>query len=300
MHGNNLDLAILSLSEQSQRFSVINCSFLNIVITESPITLPAGHNDIHHQYEFLIPMTHISRLFIEEKEIDCCPGFLVPINPGQIHGVKHGHSQASFIMAFFDQDRMDNYIQEIYGDVDCGFPAEALPLKNEIQMLISDMVQENRTSETGREMLLQNMAEQLAILLIRHYYRTTAAPELIKPEQLTDEQLRFQDVITFMHENFGARLTVEQLAGLTVMNTFYFIRSFKRCFNISPYNYLTKIRINNAKHLLAHTRMSTAEIGRLCGFHSASRFSAVFQKDSGQTPSYYRKTAQPRLNRKHP
>lgn len=284
------NLSIMSAHNQQNCFSVITCSFMRMVLTNSPIVLPAGHHDTHDFYEFLIPLSSIPSLFVDDIEVECHPGHLIPINPGQKHGVRTGRKAVSYILIFFNQSDFDRLIRQINGStLHCVFPVDSYPLKTDIQSLISRLIQENRTHESGKELLMQYLSEELAVLLIRHYYQYSPMSELISPERLASDQIRFEKIIRFMEMNYASRLTIENLAERTCMNSFHFIRTFKRVFNISPYNYLTRIRICNAKRLLIQSDLSASEIGKQCGFHSASRFSAVFQKETGQTPSSFRR-----------
>jgi AraC-like DNA-binding protein len=290
MQDKKFNLSIMSSMNQQNSFSTINCSFMQMVMTTSPITLPRGHQDKHDYYEFLIPLSSITQLYVEDLELDCHPGHLIPINPGQTHGVKSECKTVSYILVFFDQANLNRLIRQIIGDTfNYCFPVDSYPLKTDIQLLISRMIHENRSNECGREILMQCLTEELAVLLIRHYYHHGKQAELITPDRLSGDQARFQNVVIFMQKQYAGRLSIEKLAELSGMNSFHFIRTFKRVFNISPYSFLTRIRICNAKRLLIQTTLPASEICKLCGFQSASRFSAVFQKDTGLTPSRFRK-----------
>ena len=58
---------------------------------------------------------------------------------------------------------------------------------------------------------------------------------------------------------------------------------------ISPYLYLTQIRIKKAKELLSSTKLSIEEIGYSVAFSSIGRFSEIFKKYENITPMGYRK-----------
>ena len=291
MKQDRLKLALLSSPEQSKHLSLISCSFLKIVITDSPLDLPAGFQDIHqYYYEFLIPLDMITSLFVENREFDCSPGRLIPINPGQLHGIRSTRQMVSYILVFIEQEHMQRIIHQTCGNTSPCFPTQPFLLKSEIKTLIANLISESQGENLGRALKLQCMAEQLTIELIRQYFQTVATFNLIQPDQLAGEKKRFQQVVSYMHDNFGTRLSIEELAGLIFMNTFYFIRIFKKYFRISPYNYLTKIRIFNATNMLLHTNLPVSEVGRRCGFLSASRFSAVFQSSTGLTPVRFRKS----------
>lgn len=71
------------------------------------------------------------------------------------------------------------------------------------------------------------------------------------------------------------------------------LTSLKKCFRAvygdSPYSYLRRYRINTAARLLIDQPDKTiAEIGWSVGYRSPSKFSSVFKKIIGQSPSHYR------------
>lgn len=67
----------------------------------------------------------------------------------------------------------------------------------------------------------------------------------------------------------------------------YFSELFKKTFKMSPVKFVTKMRIDYAKELLAANRRSVSEIAEMCGFSNAYYFSNVFKKQTGFSPSQY-------------
>ena len=53
--------------------------------------------------------------------------------------------------------------------------------------------------------------------------------------------------------------------------------------------YLTYVRVTNAKKLLRESTLSVMEVAERCGFNDSNYFSAVFKKVKGMTPMSYRK-----------
>jgi AraC-like DNA-binding protein len=52
--------------------------------------------------------------------------------------------------------------------------------------------------------------------------------------------------------------------------------------------YLLRVRLERAKHLLAHRRASITEVAQAVGFGDLPRFDKLFKRDTGVTPSTYR------------
>jgi AraC-like DNA-binding protein len=288
MPEKQLNYAILKLPERSPDLTVFNCGNADLLLTTNPIRLPANHRDTHDDYEFLIPLTGIPHLFVDAHEIDCQPGCLVPINPGQLHGLKRNRRAISFISVFFGREWLEKQIRKFKNDVAAAFPNEPLALKSDVQMIISQLIAENRKAAPCRDYLLYNLTEQLAIKLIRYYLIEMKAPEALTPDQLSGEQQRFRDAIQMIRDHFCFPLTVAQLAERSGMNNYHFLRCFKRAFAMSPYHFIMQIRMQHAKILLGTTILPVAEVCRQCGFLSASRFSSLFREENGMPPNAYR------------
>lgn len=69
----------------------------------------------------------------------------------------------------------------------------------------------------------------------------------------------------------------------------YFSRLFKKVMSCNFQDYLAAQRINRAKTLLQHTRLTISEITIKCGFSQQSYFTRRFKEATGTTPTQYRK-----------
>lgn len=71
----------------------------------------------------------------------------------------------------------------------------------------------------------------------------------------------------------------------------YGFRIFKETYGVSPREYLTKLKINEAKKLLMKPKQSIQEIGEALGYTSISNFSRQFKRWTGNSPSEFRERA---------
>jgi AraC-like DNA-binding protein len=73
----------------------------------------------------------------------------------------------------------------------------------------------------------------------------------------------------------------------------YLSRQFSKYFDKLTFSqYIRKLRIQKAIHLLHHTSHSLSEIAYLAGFADQSHFSRMFKNETGLKPSYFRKSIQ--------
>lgn len=103
---------------------------------------------------------------------------------------------------------------------------------------------------------------------------------LQKVQQLIEDHLQEED------------FSVEQLSQLLFMDTSNLYRKVKALTGLSPGQYISSLRLWRAKKLLRETSESILSIALSCGFNSSGYFSRVFKKDTGMTPSAYRKKQQ--------
>ena len=72
------------------------------------------------------------------------------------------------------------------------------------------------------------------------------------------------------------------------MSRFHFIRQFKVVFGDTPIQFRTRMRLDQAKHLLIHSDDSITDICMAIGFSSLGSFSSLFSQRIGRAPSTYR------------
>lgn len=76
-------------------------------------------------------------------------------------------------------------------------------------------------------------------------------------------------VITYIHEHYAEKITLEELAEQVYLNKCYLIKLFKETMHCTPYQYLQSIRVNHALAMKAGG-MSYSEIAEKTGFTTLS------------------------------
>jgi len=92
----------------------------------------------------------------------------------------------------------------------------------------------------------------------------------------------------FLQENYHKEISLEETAQFCNLSTFYFSKIFKEHKKQNFINYLTEIRINEAKRLLKETNLSMREISNDIGYHDPNYFTRVFKRVVNCSPSDYR------------
>ena len=97
--------------------------------------------------------------------------------------------------------------------------------------------------------------------------------------------------IPFLSNNSFKAINIDDLLKQSFMTKSYFITQFKKLFNISPMQYLTLVRLEQAKLLLSKTTETITDIALKVGFNNPVYFAEVFSKTVGVAPTVYRKTS---------
>lgn len=95
--------------------------------------------------------------------------------------------------------------------------------------------------------------------------------------------------IGLIQEHYADVYGVEELAGELGVTKSHLIRSFTASLGVSPGKYLTQVRIDTAKRLLLHREYPLDVVASLCGFSGANYLCKVFRRETGQSPSAWRK-----------
>lgn len=97
------------------------------------------------------------------------------------------------------------------------------------------------------------------------------------------------NVIDYIEEHYTEDIELATLCKLVNKTPQYLCKIFKRQLGFRPIEYITKKRIQHAKHLLLSTNKSINEISNTVGYDDISYFGVMFKKCEGVSPSEYRK-----------
>jgi AraC-like DNA-binding protein len=95
--------------------------------------------------------------------------------------------------------------------------------------------------------------------------------------------------LQYMKNHFHLKITVAQLADHAHLSIYHYIRCFKSAYEVTPLQYLTRIRLKNASLLLKKSNLDLNYIVPQCGFEDESSFIRLFKKEFRLTPITYRK-----------
>jgi AraC-like DNA-binding protein len=114
--------------------------------------------------------------------------------------------------------------------------------------------------------------------------------DLGQPDGRQPIYTRLRRVIDYLQEHYAETLRVQMLAELADISVAQLERHFRRVFQLTPQQMLTKLRIESSMRLLQGD-YSVADISQACGFTDQSAFSRQFKSIVGMPPRDYRRVA---------
>jgi AraC-like DNA-binding protein len=100
---------------------------------------------------------------------------------------------------------------------------------------------------------------------------------------------RINNICAFIYDNIASLPSVESLAKKCYLSVSRFLHLFKEVTGRSYNEFVTYIRISNARELLINTEMSVCDIASAIGYEDQNYFSRVFKKIVGCSPTEYRR-----------
>ena len=99
---------------------------------------------------------------------------------------------------------------------------------------------------------------------------------------------KLQKVLVYIEDKLAEPVGVRELASQVHMSPFHFARRFKQAVGTPPHAYITQVRIERAKRLLAGSNLPLIEVATRVGYRTQAHFTGVFHRYVGTTPRTYR------------
>ena len=148
-------------------------------------------------------------------------------------------------------------------------------LKKEHNLSITLNVDEN--DMISKEQISELLAPLCDMLDITYEKENDGSSEIIK------------EVKKHIKEHRSFNITSEDICKALSCSRSHISHQFKNQTGMSIREYITILRLNDAKHLLRYSDLSITEIAFTVGFGSSNYFTNVFKSDTGMSPGTYRK-----------
>ena len=118
-----------------------------------------------------------------------------------------------------------------------------------------------------------------------------AACQSIHDRKKTQSGTVVEKARAYIRENFRREISLDDVSREVNVSPYYFSKLFKEESGENFIEYLTRLRIEEAKRALEQQDMSIKEVGIRVGYADPNYFSRIFKKQTGMTPREYRDRA---------
>jgi AraC-like DNA-binding protein len=208
-------------------------------------------------------------------------GTTLVFNPGEPHAGRMGRSARWRYRAFY----LDGGALERLAD-DLEVPRRALPgfCTNKLaDRDLSAALRGLHKATEGDGPLLGRQSGLIAAMA--ELYRRHGSPR--PPGRVPGvERACIGRVVDYLRVHYAEAIVLDDLAALAGMSAFHFLRSFTKEVGLPPHAFLTQLRLQQARKLLAQG-LGQAETAAAVGFYDQPALSRHFKKIYGVTPGQY-------------
>lgn len=248
-----------------------------------------SHNEGINNHEtnlctLLIALSPAIRLYVDKMAIDLRQGSCTLILPIQSYTVESSNKEAQlarFTFEIFEVEGMTlNRIA--HPPLLHGYPYHLL--FSQVKQVLGNEASNNNqfcSSLSTLEMaMLQGRLQQILAMMVQ-------LDEQANQLQHEEKTKLVQQTVQYIEQHYDEDLTVEQLANMAGMVRWQYSQKFKILTGKKPTDYLTHVRINQAKKILSNSTEPLRKIARQIGFKDEYYFSRCFHKLTGNTPREY-------------
>lgn len=248
-----------------------------------------SHNEGINNHEtnlctLLIALSPAIRLYVDKMAIDLRQGSCTLILPIQSYTVESSNKEAQLARFTFETFEVEGMTLNriAHPPLLHGYPYHLL--FSQVKQVLGNEASNNNqfcSSLSTLEMaMLQGRLQQILAMMVQ-------LDEQANQLQHEEKTKLVQHTVQYIEQHYDEDLTVEQLANMAGMVRWQYSQKFKILTGKKPTDYLTHVRINQAKKILSNSTEPLRKIARQIGFKDEYYFSRCFHKLTGNTPREY-------------
>lgn len=235
----------------------------------------------HDIFQLLYVLDGTGQIILDGRALPLAQDQLALILPHSAHTIMSGKQLTTLVLAF-DREIVDSTVlSELLAH--CTDASQVISLgkmaSNEIRGYLRKMLFEQ--SEAGAMRHVAMKIRLMEVLL-------AAARALAAPQPADSNHLRAERIKSYIDHHYYEPLTARDIAAKLGVSTRHMNTVFKQVHQQTPMQYLTEVRVEIAKKLLAESGTAIATICFEAGYESLSVFYRAFKLAAGMSPSKYR------------
>jgi len=235
----------------------------------------------HESYTISVIERGTQRFFRSGQDHYAPQGSIIFVNADDVHNGQSATADGWSYRAIYPLERQ---FKQLAGDLGLAnnfapyFPKAVVDdpqMAIELKQLLSVLQQSDNS--LYRETMLNGVMTRL---MLKH----SISKPTIKDMRLHKKPLEL--VKQYIHDNLFNNISLEFLATLSGLSSYYLLRQFQKAFGLPPHAFQIQARLHKSKELLKRG-ISVSHVAVELGFHDQSHFHRHFVKANGISPGNY-------------
>ncbi len=183
-------------------------------------------------------------------------------------------------------DLLARAAQDVIRDVNLELRANDYVDDASLHHLMALMWMEHKNEHSMGTLYWDSLGVALAVSLLTRHSRAFGKQTFTRGGL---GQYALRRCLDYLEANLDSPIRLEHLAKEADVSLSHFSRAFHASVGDPPHRYLQQRRIERAKTLMADRKLSLTDVALASGFADQHHLSRVFRRNTGSTPSYYRR-----------
>ena len=248
-----------------------------------------------YRYNWHNDMYEINIVVIGSMEF-CCGGQIFLLKQGDIAIINPGIGHASFCMEPNSISLVFHISETLFHEMcfkkkescDCFFissdATRHLEFCKWIRRLCSKIILSLAEDQDEKELITEGGIKMIAGILYGQFHERAIEKQVLKP---TVQNKTMKQMIQYIEQNYQDKLLLETLAEKFGYNRTYLSSFFKKNLGTGFYNYLQKVRFQQAIMDLSTSPKSLTQIALDHGFPDLKTFNKMFYSNFSMMPAEY-------------
>ena len=256
-----------------------------------------------------LQVTTLYTFFYQEKE----QGFLFPgeshnsfeltyVDSDTLHSVADGldlkleqgdlvlYDKDQWHMQYADMDVAPRFVTITFDAEGCDLTPllnRKFKLPRKVQPLLQMMLREQEASPLHSTDMILSLLQVLLITLLRE--QNPSADKVQSSNSINSENEIVRKALQYIGTHVRDKLSVPIVAKNTEVSPSYLTALFHKHLDISPGEYIRRIKLEKSRQLIREGQMNFTQIAELLQYSTVHHFSRQFKEKFGVTPSEYAK-----------
>jgi len=233
----------------------------------------------HSLYQWYCVVYGNVNFLCNEQLFNLQPDDAILISPGVMRAPKYHNKSIGYFYVLFENHHL---ILENLADKIVSIPNE---LRFDLNTLINEI---NKPGENTHEFV-----EALVMRILIGLERRSKSPdrtENFSTLNIQSQNEAFNQMDAYLRRNLYKNISRKDLSDVFHISSSHLARIFRNTSGMTISKRLMQLRIDRAKQLLLESSLPISEISLQVGYTNFSHFTNIFRKETGVTPSDYRRT----------